>query len=82
LQLRYNNAASGLSAILWNDWQHDYLYDGNNYSYAMLNFTLNKKWRNNRYNTYFTVENIADKKISNIAMYEGRVWRVGLNVTL
>ncbi|MDR2006204.1 MAG: TonB-dependent receptor [Acidaminococcales bacterium] len=82
LQLRYNDARRGWSAVLWNDWFHDYLMTDENYSYSTLNFSVNKKWRDGKYSAWFAVENLTDKKINDISMYEGRVWRLGLNITL
>jgi outer membrane receptor for ferrienterochelin and colicins len=84
LQLLYDDAPHGWSAILWNNWTHDYHYvttnATNDYSYSTLNFTVNKKWKNGTYSAWFAVENITDKKIPTIYMYEGRIWRLGFTI--
>lgn len=83
LQLRYDDGKKdGISAILWNEWKNDYYYSSKNYDYSILNFSINKKWNNNKYNAYFAIENMFDKKITDITLYEGRIWRVGFNVTI
>jgi len=58
----------------------DYRYVGADYSYNTLNLTVNKKW-NDKYNTYFGVDNILDKKIDELVV-EGRLWRIGMNITI
>ncbi|MDR3348523.1 MAG: TonB-dependent receptor [Acidaminococcales bacterium] len=82
LQLIYNDARRGWGAIFWNEWLHDYWFGGKNYSYPTFNFSVNKKWQDGKYSAYFAVDNIADKKILDVWMYQGRVWRLGVNITL
>ncbi|WP_371377779.1 TonB-dependent receptor plug domain-containing protein [Sporomusa aerivorans] len=80
VQLHYDDSQnSGVSGILWQEWVRDYRYSDVDYSYNTLNFTINKKW-NERYSTYFGVDNILDKKIDELVL-EGRLWRLGVNYT-
>ncbi|CUH97705.1 putative secreted protein [Propionispora sp. 2/2-37] len=85
VQLHYDDAQrTGISSILWYEWVRDYRYKDDedkdtDYNYGTLNFTINKKW-NERYSTYFGVDNILDKKIDELVL-EGRLWRVGMNYT-
>jgi outer membrane receptor for ferrienterochelin and colicins len=81
IQLHYDDPGhTGISGILWHEWVRDYRYVNEDYSYNTLNFTLNKKW-NDSYSTYFGVDNILDKKIDELVL-EGRLWKVGMNITL
>jgi outer membrane receptor for ferrienterochelin and colicins len=80
VQLHYDGPQnSGISGILWHEWVRDYRYTDIDYSYNTLNFTMNKKW-NDRYSTYFGIDNILDKKIDELVL-EGRLWRFGMNYT-
>lgn len=84
LELDYDdNDINGYSAKLWNSWVSNYHYTNENYDYNTLNFVVNKKFafddgRNGR--IYAGVDNIGDKKIGDIYL-EGRIWRVGAEIT-
>jgi len=41
---------------------------------------INKKW-NDKYDSYFGIDNILDKKIDALIL-EGRLWRFGMNITI
>lgn len=84
LELNYDdNDINGYSAKLWNSWVSNYHYANENYDYNTLNFVVNKKFafddgRSGR--VYAGVDNIGDKKIGDIYL-EGRIWRVGAEIT-
>ena len=84
LELNYDdNDINGYSAKLWNSWVSNYHYANENYDYNTLNFVVNKKFafddgRSGR--IYAGVDNIGDKKIGDIYL-EGRIWRVGAEIT-
>lgn len=84
LELNYDdNNINGYSAKLWNSWVSNYHYANENYDYNTLNFVVNKKFafddgRSGR--VYAGVDNIGDKKIGDIYL-EGRIWRVGAEIT-
>lgn len=84
LELNYDdNDINGYSAKLWNSWISNYHYANENYDYNTLNFVVNKKFafddgRSGR--VYAGVDNIGDKKIGDIYL-EGRIWRVGAEIT-
>lgn len=81
LQLHYDDSQNtGVSGILWHEWVRDYQYSNVNYNYNLLNLTVNKKWNQN-YSTYIGVDNILDKKV-NAIFIDGRLWKVGMNITL
>lgn len=81
VQLHYADPGkSGISGILWHEWVRDYRYVNNDYSYNTLNFTINKQW-NAKYSTYFGIDNMLDKKIDELVL-EGRLWKIGMNITL
>ncbi len=81
VQLHYADPGkSGISGILWHEWVQDYRYVNNDYSYNTLNFTMNKQW-NAKYSTYFGIDNMLDKKIDELVL-EGRLWKIGMNITL
>ena len=81
VQLHYADPGkSGISGILWHEWVRDYRYVNNDYSYNTLNFTMNKQW-NAKYSTYFGIDNMLDKKIDELVL-EGRLWKIGMNITL
>lgn len=81
VQLHYDDPGnSGISGILWHEWVRDYRYVNNDYSYNTLNFTINKQW-NDKYSTYFGIDNMLDKKIDELVL-EGRLWKIGMNITL
>lgn len=80
LQLLYDDHDDwGYSAILWQQWANKYHYDDNDYNFTTTNFVLNKKFgEGNR--VYAGVDNIFDKKISNIGL-DGMIWRLGAEWT-
>lgn len=84
LELNYDdNNKNGYSGKLWNQWISNYHFDDNDYNYNTLNFVVNKKFafddgRSGR--VYAGVDNIGDKKIGDIYL-EGRIWRVGAEIT-
>lgn len=80
LQLLYDDHDNwGYSAILWQQWANKYHYDDNDYNFTTTNFVLNKKFgEGNR--VYAGVDNIFDKKISNIGL-DGMIWRLGAEWT-
>lgn len=84
LELNYDdNDINGYSAKLWNFWVSNCHYANENYDYNTLNFVVNKKFafddgRSGR--VYAGVDNIGDKKIGDIYL-EGRIWRVGAEIT-
>ena len=80
LQLLYDDHDNwGYSAILWQQWANKYHYNDNDYNFTTTNFVLNKKFgEGNR--VYAGVDNIFDKKISDIGLY-GMIWRLGAEWT-
>ena len=80
LQLLYDDHDNwGYSAILWQQWANKYHYDDNDYNFTTTNFVLNKKFgEGNR--VYAGVDNIFDKKISDIGL-DGMIWRLGAEWT-
>lgn len=80
LQLLYDDHNDwGYSAILWQQWANKYHYDDNDYNFTTTNFVLNKKFgEGNR--VYAGVDNIFDKKISDIGL-DGMIWRLGAEWT-
>ena len=80
LQLLYDDHDDwGYSAILWQQWANKYHYDDNDYNFTTTNFVLNKKFgEGNR--VYAGVDNIFDKKISDIGL-DGMIWRLGAEWT-
>lgn len=80
LQLLYDDHDDwGYSAILWQQWTNKYHYDDNDYNFNTTNFVLNKKFgEGNR--VYAGVDNIFDKKISDIGL-DGMIWRLGAEWT-
>lgn len=80
LQLLYDDHDDwGYSAILWQQWANKYHYDDNDYNFNTTNFVLNKKFgEGNR--VYAGVDNIFDKKISDIGL-DGMIWRLGAEWT-
>lgn len=81
LQLQYSLPGDeGVGAVLWNEWVRDYRYDGKDYDYSMLNFTVHKKW-NETYSTYLGVDNVLDKKVDDLTI-DGLMWRFGVNLSL
>lgn len=80
LQLLYDDHDDwGYSAILWQQWANKYHYDDNDYNFTTTNFVLNKKFgEGNR--VYAGVDNIFDKKISDIGL-DGMIWRLGTEWT-
>lgn len=80
LQLLYDDHDDwGYSVILWQQWANKYHYDDNDYNFTTTNFVLNKKFgEGNR--VYAGVDNIFDKKISDIGL-DGMIWRFGAEWT-
>ena len=80
LQLLYDDHDDwGYSAILWQQWTNKYHYNDNDYNFTTTNFVLNKKFgEGNR--VYAGVDNIFDKKISDIGL-DGMIWRLGAEWT-
>lgn len=86
LQLNYDDAKTGWSGSLWNDWHGDYWAvddNGNlsNNSASILNFVLSKKISNGG-SAYVGVNNITGKDDANaftVFGLTGRVWRAGVN---
>ena len=86
LQLNYDDAKTGWSGSLWNDWHGDYWAvddNGNlsNNSASILNFVLSKKIGNGG-TAYVGVNNITGKDDANaftVFGLTGRVWRAGVN---
>lgn len=80
LQLLYDDHDDwGYSAILWQQWANKYHYNDNDYNFTTTNFVLNKKFgEGNR--VYAGVDNIFDKKISDIGL-DGMIWRLGAEWT-
>lgn len=84
LELNYDdNDKNGYNAKLWNSWVSNYHYSNEDYNYNTLNLVVNKKFtfddgRSGR--VYAGVDNIGDKKIGDIYL-EGRIWRVGAEIT-
>lgn len=84
LELNYDdNKDNGYSVKLWNKWVNNYHMSGEDYNYNTLNFVVNKKFvfDDGRYGRIFAgVDNINDKKIGDIYL-EGRIWRLGAEIT-
>ena len=86
LQLNYDDAKTGWSGSLWNDWHGDYWAvddNGNlsNNSVSILNFVVSKKIGNGG-SAYVGVNNITGKDDANaftVFGLTGRVWRAGVN---
>lgn len=86
LQLNYDDAKTGWSGSLWNDWHIDYwAVDDNkilsNNSASILNFVLSKKIGNGG-SAYVGVNNLTGKDDANACTVfglTGRVWRAGVN---
>lgn len=86
LQLNYDDAKTGWSGSLWNDWHGDYWAvddNGNlsNNNASILNFVVSKKIGNGG-SAYVGVNNITGKDDANaftVFGLTGRVWRVGVN---
>ncbi len=76
LQLIYDDhKPTGFSAVLWDQFSSDYRYDGEDYTYNTLNFSVNKKWTP-EFSTYAGIDNIFNKKVDDLYI-DGRLWRVG-----
>ena len=86
LQLNYDDAKTGWSGSLWNDWHGDYwAVDDNgtlsNNSASILNFVVSKKIGKGG-SAYMGVNNITGKDDANgftVFGLTGRVWRAGVN---
>lgn len=91
-----DNSENPLTATLWSKWYIDYLYRtsvsnrgkskvyNNNYTFQTLNFVVDKKLNDNLH-VYAGVDNIFDKKLAvddaHVYSIDGRVWRVGAEMT-
>lgn len=76
VQLLYNDRKeNGISGVLWLQFTNDYLYNSKNYSYRMLNISLNKKW-NQQLSTFVGIDNLLNKNMKNLYI-SGRMWRAG-----
>lgn len=81
LQLAYDDTDnSGIHAMIWNEWIHQYRYSDADYSYSTFNASIHKKF-SSTVQGYAAVENIFDKKIDDLAI-DGRQWRCGIQVQL
>lgn len=86
LQFNYDDAKTGWSGSLWNDWHGDYWAvddNGNlsNNNASILNFVVSKKIGNGG-SAYVGVNNITGKDDANaftVFGLTGRVWRAGVN---
>lgn len=86
LQLNYDDAKTGWSGSLWNDWHGDYWAvddNGNlsNNSASIMNFVVSKKIGKGG-SAYVGVNNIMGKDDANaftVFGLTGRVWRAGVN---
>lgn len=86
LQLNYDDAKTGWSGSLWNDWHGDYwAVDENkslsNNSASIMNFVVSKKIGKGG-SAYVGVNNIMGKDDANAVTVfglTGRVWRAGVN---
>ena len=86
LQLNYDDAKTGWSGSLWNDWHGDYwaVDDYGNLSSnsaSIMNFVVSKKIGKGG-NAYVGVNNIMGKDDANAVTVfglSGRVWRAGVN---
>lgn len=86
LQLNYDDAKTGWSGSLWNDWHGDYWAvddNGNlsNNNASILNFVVSKKIGKGG-SAYVGVNNIMGKDDANaftVFGLTGRVWRAGVN---
>lgn len=86
LQLNYDDAKTGWSGSLWNDWHGDYWAvddNGNlsNNNASILNFVVSKKIGKGG-SAYVGVNNIMGKDDANAVTVfglSGRVWRAGVN---
>ena len=82
VQIHYDDVKdSGVSVILWNAWVKDYLHTANNSkTYNTWNVSVNKKW-SDKYETYFGVDNIFNKKDYDILLW-GSTIKAGVTVKL
>ena len=84
--MNYDDAKTGWSGSLWNDWHGDYWAvddNGNlsNNSASILNFVVSKKIGNGG-SAYVGVNNIIGKDDANaftVFDLTGRIWRAGVN---
>lgn len=86
LQLSYDDARTGWSGSVWNDWHGDYWYadyrkNKSNKSVSVLNCVVSKKIGKGG-SAYLGVNNILGKDdVDSITVFglAGRVWRAGFN---
>ena len=69
-----------LTATLANKWYVDYRYSGEDYTYNTVNFIVNKVINKNC-RVYAGVDNIFDKDLGENLWIDGRMWRVGAEMT-
>lgn len=76
VQLLYDDhKENGFSAVLWDQFSSDYRFDGQDYTYNMLNFSFRKKLGSG-FSLYGGVDDIFNKKVDDIYI-DGRMWRIG-----
>ena len=81
VQLQYNDSdKSGIQAVIWNEWVNKYRYSNADYDYNSFNVSINKKI-SDTVNGYIAVENIFDKKVTDLTI-DGRIWRCGVKMKL
>lgn len=80
LQLEYDDHQKhGYTAVLWQDWTYDYLFDGQNYDYSTTNIMVNKRV-NDTARVFAGVDNLFDKEVPDLYI-NGRLWRLGAEFT-
>lgn len=81
LKLGWTDAKENpLSATLWSKWYVDYYYADNSYTYNNVNFVIDKVVNPNL-RFYVGVDNIFDKDLGDDLWLDGRMWRVGAEMT-
>ncbi len=69
------NKKYGIRASLWDEFVSDYLYEGNEYTYNTLNFSISKKF-NDTFSVFAGMDNILNKKVHKIFL-DGHLWNIG-----
>ncbi len=69
-----------LTASLWSKWYVDYHYSDKDYTYNNVNFVVDKVINKN-FRIYAGVDNIFDKDLGTDLWMDGRMWRVGAEMT-
>lgn len=81
LKLSWTDAKENpLTASLWSKWYVDYHYSDKDYTYNNVNFVLDKVINKN-FRIYAGVDNIFDKDLGEDLWMDGRMWRVGAEMT-